>query len=91
MDSEQKEWLVDFEKAALYLIAQLPAAEGWRADHFCVEPCPVHGDCIRVILADIVLQHFDYTTESPFAAAEVLVPACVRVPMETVSTGADAG
>jgi hypothetical protein len=71
MDSDQKQWLVDFENAALYLIAQLAARERWRANHFSVEPCPVHGDnCIRVILADIVLQHFDRTRHSPDLAAE---------------------
>jgi hypothetical protein len=73
---DQKQWLVDFANAALHLIYQLPAAETWRADHFSAQLCPTHGSkCIRVILANIVLEHFDYTQTSPRVAAQVLLPA----------------
>jgi hypothetical protein len=72
---EHKQWMVDFANAALYLIAQLPAAEAWRADHFSVQICPAHApNCIRVVLADIVVGHFDRTRSSPYAAAQILLP-----------------
>jgi hypothetical protein len=82
MTLKQKQWMVDFENAALNLIYQLPATETWRADHFSVRLCPTHGPkCIRIILANIVLDHVDYTRNTPRAAAVVLLPVNRRGPV----------
>jgi hypothetical protein len=81
MSLDQKQWLVDFVNAALHLIYQLPVTETWRADHFSAQLCPKHGsNCIRIVLADIVLEHFDYTRYPPPTAAQVLLPANRRPP-----------
>jgi hypothetical protein len=75
MDSERERWLAEFTEAALRSIAQLRSAERWRAGHFSIELCPVHGsDCVRVILADVVLAHFRYVEHPAREAARVLLP-----------------